>query len=292
MTGASDWRGRVGDTWAAEWQRTERAFDGIAERLDQAILALAPDAGSALDIGCGAGATTVSLATARPGLHVTGVDLSSALLTVAQSRATSVDQVRFEMGDAVAVAARLAPLDLLVSRHGVMFFADPVVGFAGLASACRPGAPLIFSCFRSRAENDWAQAVDRAIGHTAAATGYAPGPFALADQAATAAILGRAGWQDIAATPYDVSYIVGAGDDPVGDALAYYRRIGSAAAILAAASPGERSRMERGLTDLLRERMAPRIQDPRIQDPRIQGDVVTFTAAIWIWTARAGERPS
>ncbi|MEH3099485.1 hypothetical protein [Sphingomonas adhaesiva] len=181
----------------------------------------------------------------------------------------------FEVGDAVAVASSLAPVDLMISRHGVMFFDDPVAGFAALRGAAAPGAPLVFSCFRARVENDWSHAVDRVLGVQPAGTGYAPGPYALADPAATADILRRAGWVDAAAVPHDVPYVVGAGDDPVADALAFYRRIGSAAAILAAAASDERASLEARLGEMLAT--------------RIHGGAVTFSAAIWIWTARAGE---
>ena len=279
MTGAADWSGRVGQVWADEWRRTERAFAGIAAVLDATIRDVAPSQGRALDIGCGVGSTTLALAAGRPALEVTGVDLAAPLTAMAQQRAAkerrSEGQPTFVTGDAIAVAGRLAPLDLLVSRHGVMFFDDPVAGFAALRRSARSGAPLVFSCFRERTRNDWSHAVDQVLGGAHVAGGYAPGPYALADCAATTTILRAAGWRDLVATAHDVRYVVGAGDDPVADALGFYRRIGSAAAILAAATPGERAVLERKLADML----ATRIRD----------GAVAFTAAIWIWTARAGE---
>ncbi len=278
MTGAADWSGRVGRVWADEWRRTERAFVGIAAVLDAAIATVAPGSGRALDIGCGVGSTTLALADARPGMDVTGADLAAPLIAVANARAAEVaPDIRpaFGVGDAIVTATALAPVDLMVSRHGVMFFDDPVAGFAALRRAAAPGAPLVFSCFRARVENDWSHAVDRVLGVQPAVAGYAPGPYALADRTATAAILREAGWSDVTATPHDVPYIVGAGDDAVADALAFYRRIGSAAAILSAATPEHRGTLEARLAEMLAT--------------RIHGDAVTFTAAIWIWTARAGE---
>ncbi|KAK0339284.1 hypothetical protein LTR94_035189, partial [Friedmanniomyces endolithicus] len=70
-----------------------------------------------------------------------------------------------------------------------MFFDDPVAGFADMARAARGGAPLVFSCFRSRIENDWSGAVDRVLGQAAPADGHAPGPYALADRERTYRIL-------------------------------------------------------------------------------------------------------
>lgn len=278
MTGAADWAGRVGQVWADEWRRTERAFAGIAAVLDAAIADVAPPRGRALDIGCGVGSTALALARAHPGLAVTGVDLARPLVAVARERAaTAAAAPDFVAGDAITVAADRAPLDLLVSRHGVMLFDDPVAGFAALRRSAARGARLVFSCFRERVDNDWTHAVDRVLGTAPvpAPTAYAPGPYALADRAQTAAILRAAGWTQIAATAHDVRYVVGAGEEAVADALAFYRRIGPAASILAAASRAERAVLDRKLADML----ATRIRD----------GVVTFTAAIWIWTARAGE---
>lgn len=274
MTGMHDWRGRVGETWAAEYRRTERAFSGIAQVLDRAVAGHAPAAGRAVDIGCGAGSTAIALARARPDMTVTGIDLSAPLLSVAQLRAGDIPGLRFAVGDVRDMLPTLAPLELLVSRHGVMFFDDPVAGFADMAHAARAGAPLVFSCFRARAENDWSSAVDRVLGQAPAADSYAPGPYGLADRERTHRILHDAGWRGMAATPHDVRYVVGEGDDAVEDALAFYRRIGPAAAMLAAADGDERRRIEDALRDLL----AARICD----------GAVAFTAAIWIWTATAG----
>ena len=33
MTGMSDWQGKTGEGWAAQWQRTDRSFGGVTERL-------------------------------------------------------------------------------------------------------------------------------------------------------------------------------------------------------------------------------------------------------------------
>ena len=42
MTSATDWTGRVGRTWAAEWQRTDRSFAKLSPHLDAAIRTAAP----------------------------------------------------------------------------------------------------------------------------------------------------------------------------------------------------------------------------------------------------------
>lgn len=287
MTSATDWRGRVGDVWAEEHARTERAFGGIAAALDAAIGLVAPRAGAAADLGCGVGGTTLALAARRPALRITGIDLSPALIAIARRRAFQETGARarrgapaadatFVVGDAVQVLPTLAPLDLLVSRHGLMFFADPFAAFAALRAAAAPRAPLVFSCFPPRSANDWVTAPEAALSvMPSAASGYAPGPFALGDEAFIRALLDRGGWEEARIDRLSVDYAVGAGADPVGDALAFYRRVGPLASLLAAGDPADRARHEAAL----RELFAARIRD----------GAVTFSATIRIVTARAGK---
>ncbi|MFK3888367.1 class I SAM-dependent methyltransferase [Sphingomonas sp. NPDC079357] len=285
MTNAADWRGRVGDVWAEEYVRTERAFSGIAAALDVAIDAIAPQIGRAADLGCGVGSTTFAVAAARPGLRITGIDLSAALIAVARRRAEMITNgaerseagaVTFATGDVVPLLPTLAPLDLLVSRHGLMFFDDPVPAFAALRAASVTGAPLIFSCFAARTENDWLVTPRNALGLSQPIVdGYEPGPFAFADGEFVRALLDQGGWDDVQITRQRVDYPVGGGMDPIESALDFYRRIGPLAPFLAASQAPDRARHETMLRDLFAS--------------RIQGGMVTFSAAIQIVTARAGK---
>ena len=100
MTTARDWTGRVGDSWAAEWRRTDRSFAALSTLLDPAILAAAPIGnGRAVDLGCGAGTTSIALATARPELTVVGIDLSADLVRIATTRAPSPTNPTFAVAD-------------------------------------------------------------------------------------------------------------------------------------------------------------------------------------------------
>lgn len=276
MTSAFEWNGRVGDVWAAEWRRTDRSFGELSRRLDAAILEAAPDGGSAIDIGCGAGGTSIALATARPHLAVTGVDLSAALVAIATERAAGIANLSFRVGDARALPQAAA--NLLFSRHGVMFFDDPVAGFAALRAAAKPGARLVFSCFLSRADNPWALVADAVTGDQGAgSTGYAPGPFAFADRDFAAGVLRDAGWRDAEARAVDYDYVAGAGGDPVADAMSFFSRIGPAARGMADAAPERRAAM--------REKLRAALSD------HVHDGAVTFPAGAWIWSATAGERP-
>jgi len=275
MTAAADWLGKVGDTWAREWQRTEQSFAALEPALRRAILAVAPDHGEFLDLGCGVGATAADIAAARPGAMVTGVDLSPALITAAQTRHTA-SNLRFIAGDALEVAAEQL-FDLVLSRHGVMFFADPVAAFTRLRARQKPGAPLVFSCFRARRHNAWATELGAAIGHpTTDDHAYTPGPFAFADRDFVADLLARAGWRAASATTADFDYVAGMGSDDaaaITDALAFFTRIGPAAAAIRATPDHARA----DLLGRIGTRLARYARNGRVAMP----------ASAWIWTARA-----
>lgn len=274
MTSATDWSGRVGDVWAAEWLRTDRSFADLARHLDAAILDAAPSGPfAALDIGSGAGATSLALATARPDATVIGIDLSPGLVAVARERADDLPNLRFETGDAIEHAAGLRP-DLIVSRHGVIFFPDPHAAFSALRRAAAPGARLAFSCFTGVEDNPWARLVTEA---PARSTSYVPGPFAFADGAAGRDFLTRAGWVDAQARRVAFAYRAGEGADPVADAFSFLTRIGPAASALREAPREDRPELE--------ARLRVRLAVQR------EGAAVDFPAAAWLWSATAGEQP-
>lgn len=276
VTGGTDWRGRVGEVWATEWRRTDRSLADLSRHLDAAIASVAPERGHALDIGCGAGTTSLALRATRPGLRVTGVDLSAELVAVAQARAgVAADEgLRFQCGDALAVATAKGPFDLLCSRHGVMFFPDPVEALASLRQAARGGARLVFSCFAERAANGFATLADAVIGITPPQDeGYVPGPFGFADRDQVGAWLTESGWQPDNVVRVRFDYVVGEGDDPVEDALSFLSQIGPAARAFAQAAPDERRRMETALREALL--------------PYRTGDRIVLPASAWIWRAVA-----
>ncbi|MEG3144044.1 class I SAM-dependent methyltransferase [Sphingomonas sp. RT2P30] len=275
MTGAHDWSGAVGDVWAAEWQRTDRGFAAMTPFLDAAILAVAPLQGNAIDIGCGAGGTSLALARARPELTVTGVDLSPSLIDIARTRGADLPNLSFRVADITLGNALDDSADLLVSRHGVMFFDDPVAGLAAVRRVARPGAALVFSCFDSVTRNRFAaDPLATATGQEpVSATGYAPGPFAFADPDFVAETLAAAGWTDLHHQSVAFAYRVGGAPDPVGDAVNFFTRIGPAAPLLRAAAPDARTAMIARLTELVTR--------------HLHDGVVDFPAAAWLWSARA-----
>ncbi len=268
MTTGNEWQGRVGHAWAQMHERTDRSFAGLTERLLARIAALAGS--KVLDIGCGAGELALAIARARPRAEVLGVDVSGDLVTAARERAGPHPRVRFAVADAAQWSDPDFAPNLLVSRHGVMFFDDPPAAFENLRRASAPSARLAFSCFRPARDNPWALGIAELFDLPPAAPD-APGPFAFADPRRVEAILTAGGWEGIDFAPIDFAYVAGAGADPVAEALALFTRIGPSARALFDAPEADRAAM--------RERLGEWLETQR------NGDLVAFPAAAWVVTA-------
>ncbi|MFC3097537.1 class I SAM-dependent methyltransferase [Alteraurantiacibacter palmitatis] len=268
----SDWQGGQGQTWAAEWRRTDRSFTAVTEKLLQRLRGLA--FAQVLDIGCGAGELALAVARGRAPVRVIGVDISPQLVGAARDRGANLANASFELADAAQWEAPqgFAP-QLLMSRHGVMFFEDPVAAFRHLAALADSGAHLLFSCFRSPAENPFFADIARLLPQPLPpAPPEAPGPFAFADRARVAGILQTAGWEAVAIDPFDFPMIVGAGDDPVSDAVDYFANIGPAAKAAQAMTDEERAAFFNRVGQLARANLAD--------------GLVAMPAAGWIVSAR------
>lgn len=199
------WNGPAGQKWVDQSDRLDAMLRPFAERL---IAQAAIGAGErALDIGCGAGALTL-MATQAAGAGALGVDVSEPLLALARRRAAEANlPAQFEHADASAFLAA-EPADLVISRFGVMFFAEPAAAFANIRRSVRPGGRMVFICWQALQANDWAFAPLQAAlpflsEPPAPADPTAPGPFAFQDRDRVATILAEAGWSDVTIDPVE-----------------------------------------------------------------------------------------
>lgn len=163
-----------------------------------------------LDIGCGTGVTTAPYARAvGPAGHVTGADISRPMLDGARRRVDEqgLGNVELLLADAQVHPFPPASFDLLTSRLGVMFFADPVAAFRNLIGALKPGGRLCMAVWAPIAENThWKIPFEIAVRHLgppAPRPPHAPGPHAFGDRAYLRGILEAAGFADISIEPED-----------------------------------------------------------------------------------------
>ena len=279
MSTAPDWSTVGGDAWAERWPDIDRALSVLAAILNPAIDAAAPESPfGALDVGCGAGSTSLALSEARPDATIIACDLSPSLVRVAGERLAD-RSVRVVLGDAEEVAAREGPFDLIFSRHGVMFFSDPVRAFRTFRDAASSGGALIFSCFQDWKANTWAsELASAAAGRTLPPPGREPSGFAFADPDYLHEILSSAGWAAIEWHPVPFRYVAATGEQAVEEALAFLAEIGPA------------SRIVRELPE--QERGGARQRMRGVIERHFNGEAVEFPAAAWIYSARAtGSEP-
>lgn len=195
------WDGTEGSYWAAHADEFDRAVVPHHARLMEAAAVAATE--RVLDLGCGAGETTLDAARAAHRGSAVGVDLSADLLAVARQRAEAggVANAAFLQADAQVHPFEPASFDVAVSRTGAMFFADPHAAFANVARALSPGGRLVLVAWQGFGANEWFQEITGALAAGRDLQGPppgAPGPFALSEPERVRAVLEGAGFGDVA----------------------------------------------------------------------------------------------
>jgi SAM-dependent methyltransferase len=226
---AKAWDGYDGEHWTVHEEHYNASMRPHTSHLFAAAGITADD--DVLDVGCGCGDTTRQAArTARSAL---GVDLSSRMLARATERAAvdGLSNVSFRRAD--AQVEPFAPVDVVISRFGVMFFADSLAAFANLRRSTRPGGRLAMLTWQSLERNAWLSTVRDSL-----AAGRelplpppgAPGPMSLADPDFVRDLLGRVGWSGVEFVDIAEPMYWGADLD---EAMAFASTLGAARGLLA-----------------------------------------------------------
>ncbi len=196
------WNEVAGPKWVGLGDAMELRLNNVNELLLARAAAVAGEA--VLDVGCGTGSTTLPWAAAVGAAgSVLGIDISEPMLTIARRRVADRGAGNVTLLSADAQTERLPAgrFDLLASRFGVMFFADPVAAFHNLYSTLRRGGRLCFVCWDTLVRNPhWQVPLDivvRRLGPPGAKPARAPGPMAFSDPAYVRAILGDAGFDQV-----------------------------------------------------------------------------------------------
>lgn len=198
------WAGDMGDKWNTYVDQ----FEGMIAPVGAAAISHAgfQNGERVIDIGCGAGVTTLDIARRIGDGHVTGLDLSRTLIDTANRRlaASALANVDFMVGD--AASSQLAGYDVLFSRFGVMFFEDPFGAFANMRTFLKDDGRLAFVCWGPPAEQPWVgQLMAIAAKYVALPPPVpnAPGPFAFGNRDYLQSILEHAGFHDIDITRWN-----------------------------------------------------------------------------------------
>ncbi|QWG25751.1 class I SAM-dependent methyltransferase [Bradyrhizobium sediminis] len=269
------WNGPAGQRWTDRQAAQDIVLAPVSEILIDRAKVRAGE--RIVDIGCGCGATTIALAQRTgPTGHVLGIDISAPMLARARQIAPPDLPVDFVLADATVYPFDPASFDLLVSRFGVMFFAEPALSFANMRKALRPSGRLAFACWREPRHNPWMmaplQAVYKHVPKLPQQGPEDPGPFAFASEQRVTRILSEAGFSDIAMEPCNLSLDIAIGrglDAAVESAL----EIGPSNRAL----EGQSAKVRTAAKKSIREALAP----------FVQGQTVPLGGSIWIVTASA-----
>ena len=274
---AAYWNGEVGQRWARNQAVLDAVFAPLTEALFEA--AALPANGTILDIGCGAGDTTLrAAASLGRGGRVVGADISSPLLAVARDRpvpeGVTIDWVE---ADAETHPFARGGFDAALSRFGTMFFADTRAAFANIRAALRPGAPFTLLCWQPLAENAWVSVPRAAILPLVPPPEPPPpdaaGPFRFADPAVPERFLREAGFATVSCAPVRRPVILGRAADGTREGAAV-------AAARVACDLGPPSHLLRDVEPALRARAQDAVAEALL--PHAADGAVRLEAACWL----------
>lgn len=208
------WNGAAGRHWTDRQQLQDIVLTPVSEILINRAAVKSGE--SVLDIGCGCGATSLDLVKrVGPGGRITGIDISEPMLGRARELTPSGAPVEFVLADATAHPFTPGTIDLLFSRFGVMFFAQPSDSFANMRKALRPGGRLAFACWRTPRDNPWMmlglQEAYKYVPKLPELKPDDPGPFSFAREERVHRILNEAGFSNIAMERADLSLDIATG---------------------------------------------------------------------------------
>jgi ubiquinone/menaquinone biosynthesis C-methylase UbiE len=254
---------------------------GFTVHSDAAIERHPPPVGAdVLDVGCGFGDVTVTLARAvGPAGRARGVDVSARFVEASRKEAESagLTNTRFFRAD-VQLDDLGGPYDLVFSRFGLMFFGSPVAAMRNVKRVLKPGGKLCAVVWRKREDNPWVHVAEQVVRglvperHDPDEPTCGPGPFSMASADLTSDVLARAGYGHITFERHDAPVCIGRN---VQEALDFAMNLGPAGEIMRmAGDEGEERRP--AVTAALQEALAP----------YLRADGVVMPSSTWIVSAQ------
>jgi ubiquinone/menaquinone biosynthesis C-methylase UbiE len=201
-TAAGGWDAERTRCWLSNLAEYEAPLIAVSAAIFEAANLQAGE--HVLDVGCGAGATTVEAARlVGPDGRVVGLDISADMIDVARSR-SNAENVEWLVADAGGDDLPPETFDVIISRFGMMFFSDPQAAFRRLRTACRPGGRLVSSVWAYRDDAPYFAVPYKILTsvlnrHNASYTAVSgvEGPYSLGNKEQTTAMLQKAGWLQV-----------------------------------------------------------------------------------------------
>jgi ubiquinone/menaquinone biosynthesis C-methylase UbiE len=237
--------------------------DGLSGHSEELLKRRPYPAGArVLDVGCGFGDTTQSIAKqVRPGGAAVGVDCAPNFVDGAAKDAAkaAVKNASFFAADVQTDNLR-GPYDHAFSRFGTMFFNLPGQALRNIRRALVPGGELSMIVWRKREDNPWLYEAELRVKEIVPVVSHeetdqvhcGPGPFSMAGPDMVSEMLRGTGWERIAFERYDADICIG---KTLEDAVEFAMALGPAGEIIRLA--GEQGRKRKAqVVAALRETLA------------------------------------
>jgi SAM-dependent methyltransferase len=207
---------------------------------------------SVLDVGCGFGDTTITLAKAVGPLgKATGVDCAENFVLGARRSAERAGQknASYRVADA-QIEDMGGPYDAGYARFGTMFFDLPGAALRNVRRALVPGGTFTMIVWRRREQNPWLHAAELCVRQIVPVVSHeeteqvhcGPGPFSMSGADLVSDMLLGAGYCDIVFERSDQDICIGR---DVDEAVSFAMALGPAGEIIRlAGEEGERRKPE------------------------------------------------
>ena len=269
------WSGKGGDVWVKRQQAMDTMLNPLGEAALQK-LELNKDT-NVLDIGCGCGNTTLSIAEKiKPSGRVTGLDISKPMLqrAIESSRNRSLENTSFQCVDVQTEYLGVNTFNAAFSRFGVMFFEDPVAAFRNINESLLPRSPLSFICWQSPIQNPWQSLFVQEVKNfidLPSPPPRSPGPFAFMESDYVNSILENSNFENVEIVGYEAKVNMFSGRS-LSDAVKDYTSINPVV-----------TEMLKDSTEELKERILNSVIE--VFSPYFSEKGLIFPSATWIVTA-------
>jgi SAM-dependent methyltransferase len=143
---------------AATWNSGGANYEGISrmisDSIEHCIFRLVPKAGErVLDLACGTGWASRSIARQCAGVKLFGIDIGPELIEVAKAKANGVNaSIDYRVADAEKLPFEDNYFDAVISTCGIMFAGKPEAAAAELIRVTKPGGRIGLTTWKPDSE--------------------------------------------------------------------------------------------------------------------------------------------